>query len=130
MKRYKLTSDKTLVDTRDGKTYTFEKVKSERKGRITSVTFRMKDGFEVSAALYAIDQNGHDLGLGGTPVKKAKAPTKQADPPLTQTIGTFSSATLTPGSLILMTRDELLQIHHALQSAADITLRRVVESLK
>lgn len=121
MKRYKLTNDKTLVDTREDKTYVFEKVRAERKGRITSAIFKLHDGSDFKMALHSIDMNGHDLGFG-----KAKATTARTTPPPASVL----PAPVPPINSICMTRDELLQIHGALQSAADVTLKRLVESLR
>jgi hypothetical protein len=122
MIRYKLTDKGTLLDTKSDKKFMFTKVRAERKGRLTMVHFRLHDGTDVSAARHTIDTNGIDLGIG------------EVSAPAAKTKGTASREAI-PAQVhvsvsIVMTRDELLTIHQSLQSAADLTLRKVVESLR
>jgi len=122
-KRYRVANDNTIVDTRENRTLKYSTVRAERNGRITSAVFRLDDGTELKTALHTIDQDGYNLGIGKVSASKRTAKTAKAEADAPPVAPPRVSA-------ITMTREELMQVHSALQSAADLTLKKVVESLR
>lgn len=128
MKRYKLTAKDTLVDTKSDQTFVYTKVRAEKKPTCTMVHFRLNDGKEKSLALHTIDTSEHDLGLGAVEVKPKHLERlgSKADPLKMHVDVNVSQVN---GGVIFQ-KAELLEIHTAFQSAADLTLKKLVELIR
>lgn len=118
--RYIAQDDGSLLDTKTKSTILLTEFEAKQSGRIPVITFIGEDGKKCKIARWMIDETKFSFG----PIKPQK---KAAPPPRT---ALALAAPAPPANTIAMTREELLTIHNALQSAADHTLRRLVEGMR
>ena len=127
--RYIAQEDGTLLDTRSKTTILVTEFSMKWSGHIQKVIITNESGKKLTIARWNIDETKYQFG----PVEADHANDKHRAKTVTSSTSSTSVALLAPAppaNAISMTREELLAIHNALQSAADATLRKLVENLR
>jgi hypothetical protein len=125
--RYVATAEGNLVDKKKGGQIDVAAFDLVQAGKIQVIKIEDRAGKKYRIARYMIDETAFSFGQNGFTQEGKRA----ASTPATKvTTALVHASQVPPMNAIVMTRDELLQIHGALQSAADLTLRKVVESLR
>lgn len=124
MKRYKVNTHGDLVDQETGATI---QVKDWRVEKQNMLVFMDGGGTPRRIARRMIDESAYSFGPPyGSPVsqeKKSTLPAVRKQPQMVQVAPPAEQS-------VTMTKDELIQVHTALQSAADLTLQKLVTLIR
>jgi hypothetical protein len=117
MKTFKFvaTPDGNLTEKKTGRTIEVASFSIARHGNFEVVSWIGRDGQKGSAARYTIDETSFNFGTAAA-TSRPKADASNAVP--------------NPRAKgIPFTKEELIQVHSALQSAADLTLKKLMATI-
>jgi hypothetical protein len=112
---YSATEDGNLVHKKTGNMIEIEKFSLEPGKRGQVIKIEKKGGGIKSVLRHQVDETAFSFGpdpKGGKGAEAAPIQSREKSP-----------------CTIMMTKEELLEIHKSLQSAADLTLKKIVEAV-